>query len=181
MKDGFEEVSSLDCEVAITLGGTDKKTGKANATELEGYYLGAKQVPSAYAKSGTSPLHIFLTPNGNVGVWGKSRLNKKLATVTPGQYAAVEFTGMKTLKGFPPLYDYKVGVRKGDVIDVASVQAEASDVGQDDEGLEDADIYSDNAPSAATAHATVARTASPPTASQQARARAMLSGTSRKS
>lgn len=184
MRDGFEEVTSLDADTAVTLGGIDKKTGKANPTEIEGYYLGAKQVPSTMAKSGFTPLHILMTSEGNVGVWGKAHLNKLLSNVNPGQYVAIEFAGMKKVKNFPPSYSYRVGVRKGDIIDVASAAASVSEESSGADYVEE-DLYEDSntaAEEVAAAYSSKApKATTPPSASAQAKARALLGAANRKS
>lgn len=182
MKNEFEEVASLDCDTTLTIGGVNKTTGKANPTEIEGYYLGVKKVPSTMAKSGFSLLHILMTSEGNVGVWGKTGLNRKLDVVAPGQYVAVEFSGMKKIKNFPPMYTYRVGIKKGDTIDVASasnnVSNEDSDYASD---VESNDLYEEASNEVESFQPPVQRAAPiPPSAAAQAKARALLSG-SRKS
>lgn len=188
MRDGFEEVTSLDADTTVTIGGVDKKTGKNNPAEIEGYYLGAKQVPSTMSKSGFTPLHILLTSDGNVGVWGKSSLNRLLANVTAGQYVAIEFAGMKKIKNFPPMYNYRVGVRKGDTIDVSSLNTASEATGSGGDDFTESDLFGDDDSNAITEVETpvfptkIARpAAAPPTASAQAKARALLGAASRKS
>ena len=90
---GFKDVLDLDADVTVALGGRDKKTGKPNPTKVEGYYLGAKKVESKLARSGYSFIHIFQTPKGNIGVWGKTDLDRKMGNVTPGVMVRVTHTG----------------------------------------------------------------------------------------
>lgn len=120
----FQEVVSLDCDSAIQLGGKDRKTGKAHPIRIEGYYVGSKDVPSPKAKSGFSKLHVFQTSKGAVGVWGKTDLDRKLASATAGSMTRVTYTGMKETKN-NPMYVYKVEVDSENTIDVSSANEEA--------------------------------------------------------
>jgi hypothetical protein len=117
---GFKEVMALDADKTISLGGVNKKTGKKNPTSIEGYYIGAKQVPNKYSKTGTSPLHIFQTHEGNVGVWGKTDLDKSLLQVVPGVLVRATFTGIAELKGGNTMYKYKVEADADQTIEVAT-------------------------------------------------------------
>ncbi len=127
----FKEVISLDCDNAIQLGGTNKKTGKANPTKLEGFYLGSKEVPSKKAKTGFSKLHAFQTPKGTIGVWGKTDLDSKLATVTLGFMTRVSYTGMKETKN-NPMYVYKVEVDSDSSIEVGATAVFDNESASDD-------------------------------------------------
>lgn len=115
----FTEVVSLDCDTAIQLGGKDRKTGKANPTRIEGYYVGSKKIASPKSKTGFSSLHVFQTSKGAVGVWGKTDLDRKLASAQLGAMTRVTYTGMKETKN-NPMYVYKVEVDSENTIDVSS-------------------------------------------------------------
>lgn len=184
---GFKEVASLDCDVSIQLGGTDRKTGKAHPTSIEGYYLGSNNVPSPKAKSGFSKLHIFQTNKGNVGVWGKTNLDRKLASAGVGTMTRVTYTGMQETKN-NPMYVYKVEADSDNTIDVGGLVAASSesDVGEDysasygsDEFEGESDVGEETAaldeapPSRPSAPRKAATT---PNAAQQARVQAMLNG-----
>lgn len=80
---GFKAVASLDCDVSTALGGyTDKTKKTLNPTQAEGYYLGTKVTTGG--KFGDSNLHILQTPEGNIGIWGKTDLDRKIKAVKPG-------------------------------------------------------------------------------------------------
>lgn len=177
----FETLADLDCSVTTALGGRDKKSGKANPTELTGYFIGTRQVNSPKSKTGLSALHVFQTEKGNVGVWGKTNLDAKLQGVTPGFMTRITFTGMKETKN-NPMYTYRVEVDKADSIDVTAIQSSASteegdaDSGDQYEADEGSELPEDDVdqlpPPRATRPSTAAR---PATAAQQATVKDLLS------
>jgi hypothetical protein len=126
----FKQLADLDADVTYALGGRDKKSGKANPTSIEGYYIGFRQVPSPKSKTGFAALHIFQTAKGNVGVWGKTNLDNKLGRVTPGLMTRVTFTGMKETKN-NPMYTYSVEVDEENSIDVGTPPEASSAVDED--------------------------------------------------
>lgn len=118
---GFTEIASLDADTTIALGGVNKQTGRKNPTSIEGYYLGSRQVDG---KRGPSNLHFLQTPKGNVGVWGKTDLDRKLSSVLVGTMIRASFVGMTpTPKG--DMYKFKVEVDKDNTIEVATLSAGA--------------------------------------------------------
>ncbi len=119
----FKEVSSLDAENTIALGGKNKKTGKSNPTSAEGYYLGSRKVSN---KNGESSIHFLQTPKGNLGVWGKTDMDRKLSSVTPGDMIRISFTGMTpTPRG--DMYKFKVEVDSDNTIEVSAPAGTYSD------------------------------------------------------
>ena len=171
----FQEVTSLDCNDAIQLGGTNKKTGKPNPTKIEGFYLGSRQVASPKSKTGFSALHVFQTAKGNVGVWGKTDLDSKLSQVTPGQLTQVTFTGMKPTKN-NPMYSFKVAVDADQRIDVTTTApTESTEDADDHEGyIEDTGIDGEDEETSPPYPTAPARAASAPSQSQQAKVAALL-------
>lgn len=122
----YKTVNSLDADVTITIGGQDKKTGKKNPTSVEGFYLGSREVEtqSKYG-NGPSVLYFFQTEKGNVGVWGKTDLKKKLAAGKLGLMTLVTYAGMKpTPRG--DMHTYKVEQDPDVSIDVSDLNALAS-------------------------------------------------------
>jgi hypothetical protein len=111
----FKALNDLSSDVAIQLGGTDRKTNKPNQSTITGYFLGTRQVDSPKSKTGKSALHIFQTSTGNVGVWGKTNLDQKLQSATPGALTRVTFTGMQPTKN-NPMYVYNVEIDLEDTI-----------------------------------------------------------------
>lgn len=181
----FTEIADLDCSNTIALGGRDKKTGKANPTKLEGYFIGSKQVESTKSKSGFAYLHVFQTPQGNVGVWGKTNLDQKLKSVKAGAMTRVTFVGMVETKN-NPMYKYKVEVDSSNFIDVGAAIEEAIDAQDSSYGLAAEDsAYDDLAdesldaeieePAPARAKPPV-RPAVAPSAARQAQVQALLNG-----
>lgn len=129
---GFKEVASLDADNAIALGGFNKKTKKDNQKSAEGYYLGSRTVST---KKGDAQLHFLQTPKGNLGVWGKTDMNRKLSAVQPGTMIRITHTGMQTTPN-GDMYKYKVEVDKENTIEVEGLAADAGN-SSDDNGSED--------------------------------------------
>ncbi len=138
----FKELADLDADTCYALGGKDKKTGKNNPTKVEGYFIGTRQVESKKSKTGLAALHIIQTSKGNVGIWGKTNLDQKLKSVTPGVMVKIEFSGMKETKN-NPMYVYKVSQDTENTIEVVGADTSAAaDTGSDDQG----DFNSDDTP-----------------------------------
>lgn len=174
----FEEVTSLNCEVTTALGGVNRQTGKPNPTKAEGYYLGSKEVESRKSKNGKAKLHIFLTPNGNLGVWGKTDLDRKMASVTPGAMVRVTQNG-KTPTPNGDMYKFKVEVDRENTMDVSGLTdaAPVQESASYDEG-EESGLLEDEQPSdeISTYRAPAPRqVASTPDAARQAKVKALLS------
>lgn len=142
---------------------------------VEGYFLGTKETPDTMGY-GPGKLHVFKTAEGDVGVWGKSRLNAMLTPDIIGQMVLVEFTGMipSTKKGKSPSYGFKVQHDPANTIEVSAdalTQPEAAnDYGDaDDSSTEEEQLP----PVRATRPAAPLKT---PDAAQRAKVQAMLSG-----
>lgn len=160
----FKEVQSLDADFTTPLGGVNKKTGKKNPTKAEGFYLGARKVESRKAKNGFSYIHFLQTPEGNIGVWGKTDLDRKLVAVKPGTMIRITHTGMQATPN-GDMYKYKVEADLDNTIEVdlaasapsesgddetASVSAYSSD---DDSGADDEQVADEAPPARAVANA----------------------------
>lgn len=116
----FKEVQSLDADTTISLGGTNRKTNKPNPKQVEGYYLGSKTIDDKKKKSGKSYIHVLQTANGNVGVWGKTDLDRKLLAVEPGTMVRATCTGTRpTPNG--DMYTYKVEIDSENTTDVSGI------------------------------------------------------------
>lgn len=142
---GFSEVISVP---AIALGGIDKKTGKPNVKQMEGYLLRTREVPDQKKKSGVSYIYEFQTKSGIQAVWGKTDMDRKLRNVMPGTMVRVTWTGMKPTPA-GDMYIYKVEQDTSNVIEVnepepAEEAAEEPDYSSSAE-VEDAPIGQDEA------------------------------------
>lgn len=126
----FKELADLDCSVTTAIGGVNKETNKKNPTQIEGYYIGTRQVPSKKSKSGFCSLHVLQTQTGNVGVWGKTNLDQKMPAVKPGQMIRISFVGMVETQN-NPMYKYKVQVDAANTIEVNLPEADASAGGEE--------------------------------------------------
>ena len=115
----FKKVQDLGCDKAISIGGLNKKTGKKNPTQLEGYFLGSRDIDNKLSATGKAKLHVFQTQNGTVGVFGKTDLDIKMATVTPGVMTRVTANGeVPTNKG-NPMKKYLVETDEEQTIEVS--------------------------------------------------------------
>jgi hypothetical protein len=132
----FKEVASLDAEVTVALGKTDKKTGKAYPKSAEGYYLGSRKVEN---KRGESVLHFLQTAKGNLGVWGTTDLNRKLGQVASGTMVRVTSTGTKATPN-GEMYTYKVELDNDNTIDVSGLSENESSYADEQE---ESSSYSD--------------------------------------
>lgn len=141
---GFKEVSSLDADVTIALGGVNKKSGKKNPTSVEGYYLGSRTVESG---KGEAKIHFFQTSKGNVGVWGKTDSNRKLGGVPPGTMTRISFDKMQATPN-GEMYKYKVEKDDDNTIDASGLAGPALEVdgnSDSDDGFSSDEDTSDDA------------------------------------
>jgi hypothetical protein len=140
---GFKEIQDLNADTTISLGGVNKKTNKPNPTKVEGYYLGKRQVESKKAKSGYAYLYIFQTPKGNLGVWGKTDLDRKMTAAVPGTMIRITQSGMlSTPNG--DMYKFKVEVDSENTIEVSeSLDSTLADRAEEEQSYED-DVQEDS-------------------------------------
>lgn len=128
----YEEIVALDAETTIALGGFNRKTNKANPTQIEGYYLGKKTVSSPKSRDGVANLYILQTSKGNVGVWGKTNLDKKMRDAVPGRMTMLIQAGtQKTQNG--EMYLYTVKQDASDTIKVSTPSSSAPTLNTDEE------------------------------------------------
>ena len=134
----FKTVTDLSTDTMVSLGGFNKKTGKNNPTSIEGYFLGSRQVESKKSKTGFAYIYTLQTAKGNVGVWGKTDLDRKMQAVTPGQMIRASFDKMvATPNG--EMYKFKVEVDADNTIEVSAAQSATQGAsGSNDEDAEEA-------------------------------------------
>ncbi len=140
----YKEITALDADTTIALGGTNGKTGKPNPTRVEGYYLGSKEVESPKSKTGKSFIHYFKTKTGNVAVWGKTNLDRKLSSAKVGEMTLVIQSGtQRTANG--NMYLYSVQQDDTNTIEVANTSSNSpsfnEDEGIDEDYNNDEDTY----------------------------------------
>lgn len=134
----FKKVLDLNADITVSLGGSNKKTGKKNPTEVEGFYLGSRKVDDKKKKSGYSYIHTLQTDKGNLGVWGKTDLDRKLITVTPGTMVRITHTGMvPTPNG--DMYKFSVEHDEDNIIDVGALSVNNDDGAFTSGGADDED------------------------------------------
>jgi hypothetical protein len=135
---GFKEVASLDADVTIALGGKNKKTNKPNPSSAEGYYLGSREVDSKKSKNGKAFIHFLQTKSGNVGIWGKTDLDRKVTTITPGTMVRLSFDKMvPTPNG--DMYKYRVEQDSEDTIEVGDLSSASAPAASEES--EEAESY----------------------------------------
>jgi hypothetical protein len=113
----YKTVVELDADQTVSLGGQNKKTGKKNPIQVEGYYIGKKEVDSPKSKSGKAFLYILQTPKGNLGVWGKTDMDRKMKGAVPGHMLRITHTGMQATKN-GEMYKYSVEFDSENTIEV---------------------------------------------------------------
>jgi hypothetical protein len=144
----FQDVASLETETTVNVGGLNKKTGKPNPKSIEGYFIGTKGgIPNKFNPDKPNCIHVLQTPNGNVGVWGKTNMDQKMKAVTPGQLIRISFTGTKPSNKGNDMLLFKVEVDKDNTIEVDQEEA-SSVVSSDDsayavDGFEETDVDQD--------------------------------------
>lgn len=181
---GFTQVQDLDASETTALGGKNKQTGKANPTAAEGYFLGSKSVESVRSKTGTCFLHILQTSEGNLGVWGKTDLDRKMKNVKPGTMVRITQNGMLEIPGKNPMYKFKVEVDLDNTIEVnlsgSNTDAEYSAYPDNEELPEesnfDSDDHADDITLAKPSSSARAVSSAPNTAQNVARTRGLLGG-----
>lgn len=140
---GFQTVTDLNAETTISLGGFNKKTKRDNPTSVEGYYLGSRKVPSKKAKTGFCSIYFFQTPKGNIGVWGKTDLDQKMAAVGLGVMVRASFSKMVATQN-GEMYKYLVEFDPDNSIEVSALPSGNSDNSGKTDGSEN-DTISDYA------------------------------------
>jgi hypothetical protein len=162
----FTKLVQLDADDSKTfaLGGINKKTGKANPKQAEGYYLGHRIVAN---KKGDSKLHHFETANGVVAVWGKTNLDRQLNDGLIGVMTRVTFTGMKETQN-NPMYTFSVEVDRDNTSDTAGL-------GINEPSEEPQDAFSDDEPEETDEDETPADEAPPVAVTKANKAKALLS------
>src|ERR1700679_1176128 len=116
----FKKKTDLSSDTTVQVGGVDNKTGKPNPKSLEGYFLGTREVTTAYGKA---KVHVFQTEHGNVSYFGKTNSNRLLDDPElVGQMVRLTFTGMaKPQPGKAPAYKFELEHDPDNTIDVSTV------------------------------------------------------------
>lgn len=173
---GYENVVTLECDDIIALGGFNKKTGKPNAKSIEGFYIG-QTTRLTKGNDEPSQVYVFSTDKGNIGVWGKTHLNKVMTGAKVGLMTLVTQEGTRPTK-HQDMYIFKVqqdSSRRTDVSAAISASAEGSFDDTDQvlfEGSEEESVEAYVAPTPPT------RPVSTPSAESTAKIRAALAARS---
>jgi len=131
----------------INLGGLNKKTGKPNPTQIEGYYLRQESRPDKFNPSTPQAFYVFLTPEGELGVYGKKAgIRTAMKKATPGVMTKLVATDevLDTGKG-NPMKVFKIYGDKNNTIDLtnytsASVSTEYQDMEDTSGDVEEDDV-----------------------------------------
>lgn len=127
----YEKLSDVK---PVALGGIDKKTGKKNPTELEGYYLRREEKPNKFNPVKPQSFYVFETKEGPQGLFGKAGIDREMKKATLGVMTKVVDTGklLDTGKG-NPMRVFEVFQDSSNAIDPESVTAPAAEEPADDE------------------------------------------------
>lgn len=141
----FKEVQDLGCDATVKLGGVDKKTGKKNPTQVEGYFLGTREIDSKFSRTGKAALHVLQTPKGNVGVFGKTDLDRKMNAVTPGTMIRITQKGSVPTNKGNDMLKFTVEVDEDNRIEVGGIAEQNESEGYEggDEGTDEAEENDD--------------------------------------
>lgn len=168
----FQKGLSFEADQTISLGGINKKTGKPNPTQVEGYFLRTKAVPDKKKKSGYSYIHLFQTAKGNVDVWGKTHMDNQMVNYTPGTMLRVTQAGTRTTPN-GEMFLYEIEFDPSNTIEVA-VQATTT-VAHAEEGEEYVEVAEDEVEEPFIAPAKAPKVAAKaPTSAMQAQIQAAL-------
>lgn len=127
--------------------------------EFNGYYLGYRNVTSDY---GVHKLHVFNTPEGNIGAWGTAKLDDLISKVPAGAMTYISYQGKQKLGGGRTMKKFTVDFDDELTIDISTVAGAASSQASADEGADEIDSdseYSDASSEATEAAPAAARTA----------------------
>lgn len=127
----YKTVNDLSADTTIALGGFNKKTRQDNSTQVEGYYLGNRQVD---VKGEPATLHFFQTSKGNVAVWGKTDTNRKLGSAQVGAMTKVTFDKLVPTGKGKEMYKYIVAQDAADTIEVSVSNGDSSSSYAEDDG-----------------------------------------------
>lgn len=94
----YRELTTLQCDKYLKLGGLNEKTGEKNPTVFEGYFLAKKTGKSNLDPNKDAYLYVFKTREGNVGINGTKSINDGMEAAVPGQMTMITFIGVKALK-----------------------------------------------------------------------------------
>lgn len=114
----------LDDIRPVVLGGVDKKTGKKNPTQLEGYYLRIESRPNKFNPDKPQNFYVFQTAEGQVGIYGKAGIDREMKKAILGVMTLVKDTGevLDTGKG-NPMKVFQVAQDKANVLDADALAA----------------------------------------------------------
>lgn len=180
----YKEIGDVE---TVTLGGSSKN-GVRNPTSLEGFFIRVEQREDTKFKKGLQPYYVFLTENGEKGVYGKTHLNNKMKSAVLGAKTLVTATDevMDTGKG-NPMKLFKVKQDLTNTIDVSALSTSSNEVdtssdSSDDTSLEEEviDLEEEEAPPVQRAPLTRGTSSSIPS-DRIAKAQAMLAASKLKS
>lgn len=174
---GYEKLSDVQ---TVILGGVDKKTGKRNPTELEGYFLRVEQRPNKFNTDKPQNYYVFQTQNGEEGVFGKAGLDREMKKASPNAMTKVVHTGTTrdTGKG-NPMVVFDVFQDKSNIIEQAYAQASVDHNSDEEDSYQETDVseedsYEPTAPTTTTAKVAPRALAKPADLSRQSKVKELL-------
>lgn len=113
LKMNRKEVVRVEADTLVTLGKINKVTGKPYLKQLEGYLIGHTALTGLHIKDAV--VWFIKTNKGNVGLYGRIDLNRKLQLVTAGTYVRITSIGLNE-QG--TIYLYKVEYDSANTIEL---------------------------------------------------------------
>lgn len=168
----------LDDVKAVKLGGVDKKTGKKNPTEIEGYYLRVEKRPNKF-KDEPQNFYIFQTAEGDVGVYATGGIQREMKKAVIGRMTKLINTGrtLDTGKG-NPMTVYQAFQDKSNTIEVSEAPEVSMEYGSLDAEDPVAELEEENFEEVLPARPVAPKVASSvPDADRRAKMQALLKGT----
>lgn len=168
----YEEISDVK---VVVLGGTDKKTGKPNPIQIEGYLVRVEQRKNKFHPDVPQNFYVFKTKEGERGVYAKAGINSALKNAKFNVMTMLIATDetLDTGKGNP----MKVFKAKQDPKNTYEGSAESAYSDQED--TSDDDLFEESTPmdEAPTARPNPpARAAQAPSAERQKRVQDLIAG-----
>lgn len=130
----FKEVLQRPENPTFGFGDINKKTNKTNPKQYEGYYLTSRSVNSEKFPDKLFVLHTLRTQTGDIDLWSKADLTRKMKGVVPGTKVRISLTDKTKKVGMGTMKVFFLEQDAGDVIEVPEEYLNNGDEGNPSEG-----------------------------------------------
>jgi hypothetical protein len=118
----------------VSIGGENGKTGEANPTSFEGFYLNTYTEPNALNPDRPTQIHVFKTVRGEVEIYGKGTMNGSLKKIPKGTFVWINYLGKKPVENKPGVKQHTYQVDNDDeIVDFVSAGAKSAVNDADDD------------------------------------------------